>query len=53
MNEAAATFLAGGASGMMVDFVLYPLDTIKTRLQTKGGAGKVNKNSLFSGEAAE
>ncbi|CAE7734638.1 SAMC1 [Symbiodinium sp. KB8] len=34
---------------MMVDFVLYPLDTIKTRLQTKGGAGKVNKNSLFSG----
>ena len=35
---------------MMVDFVLYPLDTIKTRLQTKTPAGKkVSKTNFYSG----
>jgi Mitochondrial carrier protein len=27
--------LAGGMSGMMVDFVLFPLDSLKTYLQTR------------------
>ncbi|KAB7495143.1 S-adenosylmethionine mitochondrial carrier protein [Armadillidium nasatum] len=29
--------LSGGAAGMAVDFTLYPLDTIKTRLQSEMG----------------
>lgn len=50
MQDGAATFFAGGASGMTVDFVLYPLDTIKTRLQTKGGGkGALNKRGFYSG----
>ena len=28
--------ISGAAAGTIVDFVLFPLDTIKTRLQTKG-----------------
>ncbi|XP_074646163.1 mitochondrial S-adenosylmethionine carrier protein-like isoform X2 [Tubulanus polymorphus] len=32
--------LAGGAAGIAVDFVLYPLDTIKTRLQSEQGLWK-------------
>lgn len=30
-------FKAGGAAGMAVDVTLYPLDTIKTRLQSELG----------------
>lgn len=41
-REPAINVLAGGMSGMCVDSVLYPLDTIKTRLQarTDAAAGK-------------
>jgi solute carrier family 25 S-adenosylmethionine transporter 26 len=31
------SLLAGGIAGTAVDVVLYPLDTIKTRLQSSGG----------------
>ncbi|KND04019.1 uncharacterized protein SPPG_01466 [Spizellomyces punctatus DAOM BR117] len=33
----AQALLAGGLAGTAVDVALFPLDTIKTRLQTKGG----------------
>ncbi len=50
MNEGLATFVAGGASGMTVDFVLFPLDTIKTRLQTKAGKGKpISRKNFYAG----
>lgn len=32
-----ASLLAGATAGMMVDLVLFPLDTIKTRLQSQIG----------------
>ena len=28
---------AGGLAGMIVDVTLFPIDTLKTRLQAKGG----------------
>lgn len=31
------SFLAGAASGLVVDLSLYPIDTIKTRIQSKEG----------------
>ncbi|MEE6502557.1 hypothetical protein FKM82_004554 [Ascaphus truei] len=32
-----ASLVAGGTAGMCVDLILFPLDTIKTRLQTPQG----------------
>ncbi|RNF11374.1 mitochondrial carrier protein [Trypanosoma rangeli] len=31
------SLVAGGAAGLVVDITLYPIDTIKTRLQSKSG----------------
>jgi solute carrier family 25 S-adenosylmethionine transporter 26 len=45
--------LAGGIAGLSVDLVLFPLDTIKTRMQSRGGltqSGGFGK--LFSGVAS-
>ncbi|ODN00167.1 S-adenosylmethionine mitochondrial carrier protein [Orchesella cincta] len=36
----AASLVAGSAAGTAVDMILFPLDTIKTRLQSKGGFWK-------------
>lgn len=36
-GEFLASMLGGGAAGTMVDVVLYPLDTVKTRLQSEAG----------------
>ncbi|XP_069003932.1 mitochondrial S-adenosylmethionine carrier protein isoform X1 [Embiotoca jacksoni] len=36
-REFVASLVAGGCSGMCVDLTLYPLDTIKTRLQSQQG----------------
>ncbi|CAG8813675.1 9514_t:CDS:2, partial [Racocetra persica] len=33
----AQALVAGGIAGTSVDVILYPLDTIKTRLQSKSG----------------
>lgn len=49
-----ATVLAGGAAGISVDFALFPIDSIKTRLQASSqgvdfmkSAEKVNKYRGF------
>ncbi|KAK7858869.1 s-adenosylmethionine carrier 1 [Quercus suber] len=56
-------FIAGGTAGVVVETALYPIDTIKTRLQagfsflqnflTKAarGGGKINLQGLYSGLA--
>ncbi|KAJ0023392.1 hypothetical protein NQD34_003291 [Periophthalmus magnuspinnatus] len=36
-REFVASLTAGGCAGMCVDLILYPLDTIKTRLQSQQG----------------
>lgn len=38
VSDFAANALAGGLSGIAVDSILFPLDTIKTRLQARRGA---------------
>jgi hypothetical protein len=45
-----ATVLAGGLSGMTVDLVLFPLDSIKTYLQTRREVQ--NQSKLFGQGAA-
>uniref|UniRef100_A0A8C4AGH9 Mitochondrial S-adenosylmethionine carrier protein n=1 Tax=Denticeps clupeoides TaxID=299321 RepID=A0A8C4AGH9_9TELE len=39
-REFTASLLAGGCAGMCVDLALFPLDTIKTRLQSQQGFQK-------------
>ncbi|XP_061543846.1 mitochondrial S-adenosylmethionine carrier protein isoform X3 [Phycodurus eques] len=36
-REFLASLVAGGCAGICVDLTLFPLDTIKTRLQSQGG----------------
>ncbi|CAI9116468.1 OLC1v1017621C3 [Oldenlandia corymbosa var. corymbosa] len=43
--------LAGVAAGGVVESVLYPIDTIKTRLQAVRGGGKIVLRGLYSGLA--
>ena len=43
-------FQSGAAAGMAVDLSLYPLDTIKTRLQSSQGFWKAGGfRSIYSG----
>ncbi|MEQ2251652.1 hypothetical protein ILYODFUR_013345 [Ilyodon furcidens] len=39
-REFIASLVAGGCAGMCVDLTLFPLDTIKTRLQSQQGFHK-------------
>ncbi|KAI8531582.1 hypothetical protein RHMOL_Rhmol11G0147700 [Rhododendron molle] len=41
--------IAGGVAGVVVETALYPIDTIKTRLQAVRGGGKINLKGLYSG----
>ncbi|CAI9109172.1 OLC1v1008943C2 [Oldenlandia corymbosa var. corymbosa] len=41
--------VAGGTAGVVVETALYPIDTIKTRLQAAHGGGKINFKGLYSG----
>ncbi|KAF9609947.1 hypothetical protein IFM89_019350 [Coptis chinensis] len=41
--------IAGGAAGVIVETALYPIDTIKTRLQAVRGGGKILLKGLYSG----
>ncbi|KAK9271683.1 hypothetical protein L1049_002046 [Liquidambar formosana] len=44
-------FIAGGTAGVVVETALYPIDTIKTRLQSARGGGKIMLDGLYSGLA--
>lgn len=44
-------FIAGGTAGVVVETALYPIDTIKTRLQAVQGGGKIVLKGLYSGLA--
>ncbi|OMO98714.1 Mitochondrial substrate/solute carrier [Corchorus olitorius] len=41
--------IAGATAGVVVEAALYPIDTIKTRLQAVRGGGKVVLKGLYSG----
>ncbi|KAJ0040270.1 hypothetical protein Pint_27016 [Pistacia integerrima] len=43
--------IAGGTAGVVVETALYPIDTIKTRLQAARGGGKIKLKGLYSGLA--
>ncbi|CAK9174148.1 unnamed protein product [Ilex paraguariensis] len=43
--------IAGGAAGIVAETILYPIDTIKTRLQAVHGGGKIDLKGLYSGLA--
>ncbi|KAL0288434.1 UNVERIFIED_CONTAM: S-adenosylmethionine carrier 1, chloroplastic/mitochondrial [Sesamum calycinum] len=40
--------IAGGTAGVVVETALYPIDTIKTRLQAARGGGKIILKGLYS-----
>lgn len=42
-------FIAGATAGVVVETALYPIDTIKTRLQAARGGGKIVLKGLYSG----
>lgn len=44
-------FIAGGTAGVVVETALYPIDTIKTRLQAARGGGQIILKGLYSGLA--
>lgn len=50
--ELAYTALAGGMAGMCVDSVLFPLDTIKTRLQARKTGLPIPQKSFYRGVCA-
>ncbi|KAL7254704.1 hypothetical protein ACSBR1_008950 [Camellia fascicularis] len=43
--------IAGGTAGVVVETALYPIDTIKTRLQAARGGGEIILKGLYSGLA--
>ncbi|MED6193281.1 S-adenosylmethionine carrier 1, chloroplastic/mitochondrial [Stylosanthes scabra] len=43
--------IAGGVAGVVVETALYPIDTIKTRLQVARGGGQIILKGLYSGLA--
>ncbi|MCL7026906.1 hypothetical protein MKW94_000553 [Papaver nudicaule] len=43
--------IAGGTAGVVVETSLYPIDTIKTRLQAVRGGGKIVLKGLYNGLA--
>ncbi|XP_061345174.1 S-adenosylmethionine carrier 1, chloroplastic/mitochondrial-like [Gastrolobium bilobum] len=43
--------IAGGVAGVIVEAALYPIDTIKTRLQVARGGGEIILKGLYSGLA--
>ncbi|KAI9227482.1 MAG: S-adenosylmethionine transporter [Piptocephalis tieghemiana] len=53
MSSPSNTLLAGGLAGLTVDVVLFPLDTLKTRLQAQGGFTRAGGfKGVYSGLAS-
>ncbi|XP_073425851.1 mitochondrial S-adenosylmethionine carrier protein isoform X2 [Dendrobates tinctorius] len=49
-KDYGASLLAGGTAGMCVDLILFPLDTVKTRLQSPQGFSKAGGfRGIYSG----
>jgi hypothetical protein len=49
-NVYLISLLAGGIAGLVVDVSLFPVDAVKTRLQSEGGfwrAGKSIKSKII------
>lgn len=46
-----ASMISGGLAGMSVDIGLFPIDTLKSRIQ-HGGKAMSSKNNIYSGLAA-
>lgn len=44
-----ASFFGGGLAGCAVDFILFPIDAIKTRIQANSGKKQVSWGNLYSG----
>ncbi|KAJ0988046.1 hypothetical protein J5N97_006402 [Dioscorea zingiberensis] len=44
-------FIAGATAGVVVETALYPIDTIKTRLQAARGGSQIHWKGLYSGLA--
>jgi hypothetical protein len=43
------SLIAGGLAGVVVDIGLFPVDTIKTRIQSEKSSLKVSKNNIYKG----
>ncbi|CAI0554796.1 unnamed protein product [Linum tenue] len=50
-KNVAEGVIAGGTAGVVVETALYPIDTIKTRLQAARGGGQIAWKGLYSGLA--
>ncbi|KAL3627723.1 putative S-adenosylmethionine carrier 2, chloroplastic [Castilleja foliolosa] len=51
IEGSAENAASGAAAGALVETVMYPIDTIKTRLQAVRGGGEINLKGLYSGLA--
>ncbi|KAL3655170.1 S-adenosylmethionine carrier 1, chloroplastic/mitochondrial [Castilleja foliolosa] len=51
IGGSAENAVSGAAAGGLVETVMYPIDTIKTRLQAVRGGGKIVFKGLYSGLA--
>ena len=49
MSSFVTSLVAGSSAGLVADVTLYPLDTIKTRMQGKEGLRLLGFNNLFKG----
>jgi solute carrier family 25 S-adenosylmethionine transporter 26 len=47
--DSLTSILSGGFAGLAVDSILFPLDTIKTRMQHSYSLGKFGFRNLYAG----
>ena len=46
INSSLKNMIAGGASALITKLILYPLDTVKVRMQTQSSNFPIYKNSF-------